>query len=193
MSRSLRLTACIVCLIAAFPVAGATAQVDVKTAPGAAAAAVTVRASGTIESIDAETRAVTIRGDAGRVVTLTAGPDVRNFEQLAVGQRVDAEYVQALTLELHPGSEAPISRTVEARSAGAREGQIPAGMLGNRVTIVAKVVGLDPERQVVTLEGPQQTVDLAIQDPEQFARVKLDDRVRAVYIEAAALKVRAAE
>jgi Cu/Ag efflux protein CusF len=175
------------------PAFAATGTVAVESAPGAVGAAATVQASGTITAIDAETRTVTIQGDGGRTVSLVAGPDVRNFDQLAVGQRVDAEYVQALTLELEPGSTAPISRTIDAGIAGAQEGERPAGMLGRRVTIVARVTALDPEHRTVTLEGPERTVELTVDDPAQFARVKLDDRIRVVYVEAAALSVQPAE
>jgi Cu/Ag efflux protein CusF len=180
----------VVCLAA--PAFGAETGVVVETRPGAGGAAAAVTASGTITAIDAETRTVTIRGDGGRVVSLVAGPDVRNFAQLAVGQRVNAEYFQSLTLELKPGSTAPISRTVDAALAGAQEGATPAGMLGQRVTIVAEVVGLDPETNTVTLKGPERTVGLAVK-PEQFALVKMGDRVEAVYVEAAALSVEPAE
>jgi Cu/Ag efflux protein CusF len=184
-------TLLIVALLAA-PAFGAETGIVVETRPGAGGAAAAVTASGTITAIDAETRTVTIKGDGGRVLSLVAGPDVRNFAQLTVGQRVNAEYVQALTLELKSGSTAPISRTVDAALAGAQEGATPAGMLGQRVTIVAEVVGLDPETTTITLKGPERTVDLAVK-PEQFALVKMGDRVEVVYVEAAALSVEPSE
>jgi len=45
----------------------------------------------------------------------------------------------------------------------------------------------------VSLKGPERTVDLVLGDPEQFARVKMGDRVEALYVEAAALSVQAAQ
>ena len=54
------------------------------------------------------------------------------------------------------------------------------------MTIVADVVGLDPAKQVVTLKGPQHTVDLHIADPEQFKRIAKGDQVEATYTQALA-------
>src|SRR5262245_21945965 len=113
MSASIRFVAFAITLALACPAVAATGSVEVETAPGAGIMTSTVKASGTIKAIDAETRTITILGDGGTEMSVVAGPDVKNFAKLAVGQRVNAEYVQALALELKPGSTAPISRTVE--------------------------------------------------------------------------------
>ena len=57
------------------------------------------------------------------------------------------------------------------------------------MTIVADVVGVDPAKQVVTLKGPQRTVDLKIPDPEQFKRIAKGDQVEATFAQALALAV----
>jgi hypothetical protein len=41
----------------------------------------------------------------------------------------------------------------------------------------------------VTLKGPKQTVDLKLNDPEQFKLVKVGDQVEATYAEALAVAV----
>jgi Zn-dependent alcohol dehydrogenase len=38
---------------------------------------------------------VTLKGPKGKVVTLTAGPDVRNLEQVKVGDHVVVGYLEA--------------------------------------------------------------------------------------------------
>ena len=127
MSPALRFLVLSLFFAGASHVYGATGDVVFETAPGAGAAAVTVKGSGTIKAIDPQTRTVTILGDSGDELGFVAGPHVKNFAQLEVGQRVNAEYTQALTLELKPGSTAPISRTVETVSGEAPPGQLPAG------------------------------------------------------------------
>jgi hypothetical protein len=42
---------------------------------------------------------------------------------------------------------------------------------------------------VVTLKGPQRTVELKVRDPEQFKLVKKGDQVQATYTEAVAIAV----
>jgi Cu/Ag efflux protein CusF len=189
MSPTLRVLVLSLVFTGASQVHGATGDVVFETAPGAGAAAITVKGSGTIKAIDPQTRTVTILGDSGDELGFVAGPQVKNFAQLEVGQRVNAEYTQALTLELKPGSTAPISRTVETVSGEAPPGQLPAGAMGQRLRIVAEVIGVNPEAKTVTVKGPERTTDLTINDPEQLARVKVGDRIEAIYIEATAVAV----
>ena len=157
--------------------------------PGVAGAAQTVTIAATITAIDAKTRAVTLKGPQGREVTLTAGPEVRNFAQMKVGDAVDVQYVEALTLELKKGGGMKVQKSEAAGAMRAKDGSTPAGAIGRQVTIVANVVALDPATQTVTLKGPQRTVDLKVRDPAQFALVAKGDQVEATYTEAVAIAV----
>ena len=171
------------------PVAAQTGNAAVATAPGKAVAAQTMKITATITAIDKATRDVTLKGPQGNLVTVTAGPEVKNFDKLKVGDQVDLRYVEALTLELKKGGGLVVSRTVEAGAAGAKPGEMPAGAVGRQVTIVADVVAVDPAKQTVTLKGPKQSVDLRIQDPEQFKRIAKGDQVEAKYTQALAIAV----
>ena len=82
-----------------------------------------------------------------------------------------------------------IARTEQSGMAGAKPGEKPAGAVGRQVKIVADVVALDPAKQVVTLKGPNRTVDLRIGDPEQFKRIAKGDQVEATYTQALAMAV----
>jgi len=177
----------------AAPAAAQTGTAVVAKGPGVAGAAQTIKLTATITAIDAATRAVTLKGPEGRELTVTAGPEVKNFAQMKVGDKVNIEFVEALTLELKKGSTAPVARTDTAMAAGAKPGSMPAGVVGKQVTVMAEVVGLDPKTQTVTLKGPQRTVDLKVADPEQFKRVAKGDRVEATYTEAMAISVEPAK
>jgi Cu/Ag efflux protein CusF len=173
----------------AAPAAAQTGAAVVAREPGKVGVAETVKLTATIVAIDAATRAVTLKGPHGNEFAVTAGPEVKNFAQMKVGDLINVEYVEALTLELKKGSTAPVARTEQAGAAGAKPGARPAGMAGRQVTIMAEVVGLDPAKQVVTLRGPQRTVELKVKDPAQFKLVAKGDRVEATYTEALAIAV----
>jgi len=180
--------------VALAPTAGAqTGSAMVGTAPGAAVAAQEVKITATITAIDKSTRDVTLKGPEGNLVTVTAGPEVKNFDQLKVGDKVDLQYLEALTLELKKGGGMIVGRTEKAGAASAMPGEKPAAGAGRQVTIVADVVALDPTKQIVTLKGPQRTVDLRIADPEQFKRIAKGDQVEAKYTQAVALTVEPAK
>ena len=174
---------------AALPAFAQTGSAMVGTAPGKAAAVETLKVTATITAIDKATRDVTLKGPQGNELTVSAGPEIKNFDQLKVGDKVDLSYVEALTLELKKGGGLVVQRTEKAGAAGAKPGEKPAGAVGRQVTVVADVVAVDPAKQVVTLKGPQRTVDLKISDPEQFKRIAKGDQVEATYTQAVALAV----
>ena len=190
MLKQLPRAIAIAAAIALAPAAGAqTGSAMVGTAPGAAVAAQTIKITATITAIDKSTRDVTLKGPEGKLVTVTAGPEVKNFDKLKVGDKVDLQYLEALTLELKKGGGMIVARTEQAGAASAKPGEKPAAGAGRQVTIVADVVALDPAKQIVTLKGPQRTVDLRIPDPEQFKRIAKGDQVEAKYTQAVALTV----
>jgi hypothetical protein len=171
------------------PAAAQTAGGMAATGPGKAVVAETVRATATITAIDKTTRDVTLKGPQGNLITVTAGPNVKNFDKLKVGDLVDLQYVEALTLELKKGGGLVVGRSDVVGGAGAKPGTTPAGAIGRQVTIIADVVATDPAKQTITLKGPQQSVDLRIPDPEQFKRVAKGDQVEAKFTQAFAVSV----
>ena len=59
-----------------------------------------LQVSATVVGIDKATRTVTLKGPNGDVVDIVASDEVKNFDQIKVGDSVVARYAQALTLEL---------------------------------------------------------------------------------------------
>jgi len=189
MKASLTIAALAAASILASQAAAQTGAAVVGKGPGVAAAAQTVKVTATITAIDAATRDVTLKGPQGREVVVTAGPEVRNFAQMKVGDKVDVEYAEALTLELKKGGGMPVAKTETAGAARAKPGEQPAGLVGRQVTVVADVVAVDKDKQMVTLKGPKQTVDLKVRDPKQLALIAKGDQVEAVYTQAVAVVV----
>ena len=183
----------VIAAVLAAPVAAQTGTAVVGKGPGMAGAAQTVKVTATITAIDAKTRDITLKGPQGNEVTVTAGPEVKNFAQMKVGDQVNIEYLEALTLELKKGGGIIVQRTVKEGMAGAKPGEQPAGGAGRQVTIVADVVDVDAAKQTVTLRGPKRTVELKIPDPEQFKRVAKGDQVEATYTQAIAVVVEPAK
>jgi hypothetical protein len=180
--------ASIIAAALALPAVAQTGAV-VSKGPGVAGAAQTVHLTATITAIDPTTRSITLKGSEGKEVTVNAGPQVKNFAQMKVGDQVNAAYTEALTIELKKGGGMAVARTEQAGAAGAKPGNSPAGLVGRQVTVVADVVDVNPATQTITLRGPQRTVELKVRDPEQFKLVAKGDQVEATYTEAVAIEV----
>jgi hypothetical protein len=189
MIRSMLSGVALAVALAALPASAQTGAVVVDKAPGKVAMAQTVKATATITAIDAATRAVTLKGPKGNEMVVTAGPEVKNFAQLKVGDQVNIEYIESLALELKKGGGAPVAATVKEGAAGAKPGERPAGIMGRQVTVVADVIDVNAETQMVTLKGPQRTIEVKARDPEQFKLIKKGDQIQATYTEAMAIAV----
>jgi len=171
----------------------ANAAVLAASAPGQATLAATVSVSASVEAIDKATRQVTLKGPKGKLNTVTAGPEVRNFEQIKVGDIVTVRYVEALTLTLKKGGKELRSMTETPGAARAAAGERPAGVVANQTEVTANVIAVDAATQTVTLKGPKQTVELKVPDAGQFNLIKVGDQIQAVYTEAVALSVEPAK
>src|SRR5262249_54108309 len=89
--------------------------------PGGVVADVT-RITATVEAIDKAKRTVTLKGWQGRTVTLTVPPEAKNFDQIKVGDKVKAKYVDAVAIFVRKSSDPPASAETKA-VAGAPRGQ----------------------------------------------------------------------
>ena len=182
--------ACLPALAQQKPDAAATAVA--ASAPGTGTVAASVMISARVESIDKAQRQLTLKGPKGNVQTVTAGPEVRNFDQIKVGDMVVARYMEALTLTLKKDGKELVAKTEQADGARSAAGAKPAGIVGRQVEVTADVVAVDAKTQTLTLKGPKQTVELKVPDPKQFALVKVGDQIQATYTEALALSVETA-
>lgn len=77
----------------------------VASEPGKAVITQAVEITASVEAIDKATRTVTLKGPEGKLVDVVAGPEVRNFDQIQVGDMVVVEYMRALSLELKKGGK----------------------------------------------------------------------------------------
>lgn len=171
----------------------ATLDAGVATKPGAALAGATLKTTATIVAIDPATRSITLKRQDGKVVSTTLSEEVRNFDQLKVGDRVQAEYVQALALQLKKGGKDTPAISGGEMLKRSEPGQKPGGKAGREVAVLADVVAVDAKKKLVTLRGPAgNLVDLAVEDPEQLKNIKKGDQVQALYSESLAIKVEAA-
>jgi len=160
----------------------------VASTAGKAAAVSTVQVTATVVAIDKATRTVTLKGPH-QTVDVIAGDEVRNFDQINVGDRVDVTYVEALTLELKK-TKAPLSMSGEAGGVRAAPGSAPAGAVGHQITALCDVVDVNKKKSTITLKGPRGNVmELAVHNPDHFKVVKKGDQVEVTYTEALAMSV----
>jgi len=177
---------------AAFTAGAAIAQTGgaiVASEPGKVAVAETVSITATVEAIDKAKRLITLKGPEGNSVVVQAGSEVRNFDQIKVGDKVIAQYIEALTLTLKPGGGAIREKIEREDAVAAKPGEKPGAAVGRQVTVIADVIAVDAKKQSIRVKGPQRTVDLKVRDPNQFKLIKVGDQIEATFTEALAIAV----
>jgi hypothetical protein len=165
----------------------------VATEPGKGVAMQAVKASATVEAVDAATRTVKLKMPKGDSRSIVAGEEVRNFDQIKVGDKVTVEYVEALAVELKKDGKAVVGRTATGSLERSKPGQKPGGVAMREVVAVADVVEVDSAKKTVSVKNAQgEIIVLNIRDPEQLKLIKKGDQIQATYTEAVAISLKPA-
>ncbi|QWE03727.1 hypothetical protein [Polynucleobacter sp. JS-JIR-II-50] len=147
---------------------------------------------GEVTKIDAATRTVTLKNKDGET-SIVAGPEVKNFAEIKVGDHFDVVYELAVAIELvkvkNPGTT---SEQVSTSTTTAPQGDKPGMITTNTVTATANVEAIDAAKNIVSLKGPQgNIIKVKVQNPDLMKDIAVNDQVKVVYTEAIAAVVTA--
>lgn len=183
-------------LIGAAPLAARaqTTTADVTAAPGKIGVSETVKMTATVVLIDMGTRDLVLIDSQGKMHKVNVSDQVRNLDQVKVGDKVTAEYTEAISLKLKKRGTADVSpASAEAAAIRSPKGMKPGGAVGRKVTAFATVVAVNPQKQFVTLRGPLgNEYDVQVLDPALLKAVTKGDEVEVIYTEAVAISVQSA-
>ena len=116
-----------------------------------------VRAEAEVVGIDKKTRTVTLKGEDGNVFDVVVGKEAKNFKQIKVGDRVVAEHMEVLAMELKKGGG--LRETVEKDiDETAKPGQRPGAIRGREIAFVADVESVDAKASTITVLGARGNV-----------------------------------
>jgi hypothetical protein len=184
----------IIALVVAAIAVGAYLYLTKPKAPiaGVAAQESALLYDGEVTKIDAATRTVTLKNNDGET-SIVAGPDVKNFAEIKVGDRFDVVYELAVAIELvkvkNPGAT---SEQVTTSTATAPQGDKPGMITTNTVTATANIEAIDAAKNIVSLKGPQgNIIKVKVQNPDLMKDIAVNDQVKVVYTEAIAAVVSA--
>jgi Cu/Ag efflux protein CusF len=165
----------------------AQAKADSGTMPRVGEARlVTVR--GTVEAIDKEKQTVTLKGPQ-RTLTVRVR-DPKKLDAIKVGDPVVGKYYESLMIEVKKPGEATPGVTAEKAAVTSKTGELPAGAVGQQVTVTATIVTVDKKARTVTIKGPEgHTVTVKARDPKNLDKVKAGDTVEITYTEALAISL----
>jgi hypothetical protein len=166
------------------------AQYDYPADPVAAGAITSERGqiySAIVTKIDAKNRVVTFK-NKDRELDIVAGPEVKNFAQIKVGDRLDVQYALAVAIELVKTKNNDVrGREVTSDTQTVKAVDKPGRVKTNIVKTTASVVAIDQKKQIVSLKGPKDNVvDVKVENPTLLKGITVKDSVFVTYAEAVA-------
>lgn len=180
-----------ICMLCTMQVAAsemATTRDSDREMPGVVVGAGQVAAA-TVEAVNKETREITLREADGSLSTIVAGEEVRNFDQIEVGDRVVVRQSIGMVMALSPAAGGLRERTDRLEVGRAAPGQKPAGVVRKTVEAKVTVMAVDPKARTLTLKGPLRIATLPVAEDIDLGAIKVGDMVDAVYQETVAISV----
>ena len=176
-------------VVMALCVAGAAPAAAGQTVTKAAALSTTA----TIQAIDSTARTITLRDEKGVEDTYVAGPDLRRFDELKVGDKVKFTYYESLVFQVRPAGEQPDAASVAAALDRAKSA-LPAGSLTVQDKMTVTVKAIDPAAPSVTVTTPDgRTLTRRIEDKANIEKLKVGDLVDITYTRALLTQVERAK
>jgi len=126
----------------------------------------------------------------GNVQIVNAGPEVKNFDQIAVGDKVTTEFYESVAFQLAP----PDAEPTEGEAMGvmtAAKGEKPGMVAIDVISEIVTVEAIDKANQKVKLKGPDGQVATVKVDPSigDLTKIKVGDKIRVTYTKALAISV----
>ena len=143
----------------------------------------------TVTAVDAANRLVTLKGKKD-TDTIKMGPEVKNFDQIKVGDVVKVTFSQGVILSLQAPDAKSVEGTVTATGEAAPIGAKPAGDVKVGIKGTVTVSKIDLKSRIVTLTG-QEGRSYKVKAGKGIAldKLKVGDKVLAEYQETVAIAV----
>ena len=171
------------------------ALAQMREAPAPVGQASVTELTATVEDLDVADRMITLKGPAGNSVTTEVSPDVKNLDQVKVGDEVHVQYYTAVMVRGQK-VEGPAVRAEEVIAQGAavaEEGSLPAGVVGREVKETVEILGVDPYKKAIAFrpkDGKYREVSMDAPHLEgRLEEFKKGDMVAVTYREALAIFV----
>lgn len=150
-----------------------------------------IERTATIEAISHETREITLKSQEGRMETVVAGPEIKRFGELKVGDTVTFRYYESTAYSIRkPGQPAPAAPAIDAsvqRGTGAK----PSGTISQQQTATVTIKAIDLKVPSVTVTTDEKkTVTFRIADVKNIEGLKVGDKVDITYTEAVMISVK---
>jgi hypothetical protein len=143
-----------------------------------------------VQEIDKANRMVTLKMSDGTLKPVKLSDQVKNFDQIEVGDNVVAEYIASFAVDVQKGGTGPGASTSSAIQA-APKGAKPGVVAIDTTTVVAVVEDIDYTKRTITIRTTEGTETIPVnEEVKRFSEIKKGDNVTVTETEALAISVK---
>jgi hypothetical protein len=113
-----------------------------------------VHKTATVTAIDKGARTIAIKTDEGEETSVDVPKDVKQFDALAVGDKIDLDFYRSMAISMAPAGSKPSMSERKGRMV-----DVGGGVRGREVKVSAEVVSVDAAANTVTFKGPKGNVE----------------------------------
>ena len=143
-----------------------------------------------ITAIDSTKRLVTLKDEDGESETIYAGPEVKRFDELKVGDTVAFRYYESIVYSIRkPGTDAPGPAT-ETLAVVRGQGKKPAATASEQIKATVTVKAIDAKAPSITVQtAGGDIMSFQVEDAKNLKGVAVGDRVEITYTTAIMIAV----
>ena len=150
-----------------------------------------VTATATIQAIDSTTRSITLRDETGIEDSYVAGPEIKRFDELKVGDTVKMTYYESVFLQVRKAGSAagttgakPADSTLDAAVTRGK-GPLPGVTAAVQEKMTVTVKAIDPALPSLTVSTPDgRTITRKVEDKKNLEGVAVGDLIDVTYTRA---------
>ena len=138
---------------------------------------------GVVTKIDAANRTATLKNDQGET-QFVAGPGVKNFKQIKVGDQLNVSFEIGVAVELlnSKGNIRSEKQTTTVTTAPA--GDKPAGTVSNTTTVITDVMEIDKAKRNISVKRMDGEIHIIhVKNKKLFSQIALHDQIKVVYFD----------
>ena len=150
----------------------------------------TITTAALVTAVNKETRVVTLQQDDGEEITFTASDEVRNLDQVSVGDVLVAEYVETISIEVMANEGMEAAAAGAAAMARTEKGEMPGFAAMDATVVTSTVEEINLEKNTFKLKEADGTInEYAARNPDNLRRAKVGDLVVTTVSTAVAIAV----
>ena len=158
--------------------------------PGKAVATRYHNLVGTVQAVDASSRKLTLKGEYGHIDTINVPPEVKEFDEVSVGDTVEVQVQEGVLFEYQRAGDGAAPSQTRVADARAATGQSPVGAALATIQSTVTVTAIDVESRLVHVQDPDGNLYEVRASPTlAIQKLKVGDRLLATYVATGAISV----